>query len=92
MNRRIFRKLRLPDGCIQGTKDLENYIGATQQTAPSQEEEEEEKKEEEEEEREKHSEEDPIGRQGASDATTSAARYRDKKQANDSLDSIDLQM
>jgi len=42
MNRRSFRKFRLPDGYMQGTKDLENYIGATQQTAASQEEEEEE--------------------------------------------------
>jgi hypothetical protein len=43
MSRRSFRTLRLPDGCIQGTKDLENYIGATQQAAPFQEKEEEEK-------------------------------------------------
>ena len=28
MNRRIFQTLRLPGGCIQGTKGLENYIGA----------------------------------------------------------------
>jgi len=39
-----------------------------------------------------HNEEDPIVRQGASDATASAARYRDIKQANDCLDSIDWQM
>jgi len=51
MNRRIFRTLRLPGGCIQGTKDLENYIGATQQTTPFQEEEE-----------GKNNEEDPIVR------------------------------
>jgi len=41
MNRRSFRTLRLADGCIQGTKGLGNYIGATQQTAPFLEEEEE---------------------------------------------------
>jgi hypothetical protein len=46
MNRRSFRTLRLPGGCIQDTKYLENYIGATQQTAPSQEEEKEEEKKE----------------------------------------------
>ena len=90
MNRRSFRKLRLPGGFIQDTKDLENYIGATQQTAPSQEEEEEE--EEEDEEEEEHNEEDPIGRQEASEATAPAARYRDIKPANDCLDSIDWQM
>jgi len=39
-----------------------------------------------------HNEEDPIVRQGASDATASAARYQDIKLANDCLDSIDLQM
>ena len=39
-----------------------------------------------------HNEEDPIGRQGASDATAYAARYRDVKLANDCLDSIDWQM
>ena len=43
-------------------------------------------------EEEKHNEEDPIVRQGASDATASAARYQDIKLANDCLDSIDLQM
>jgi hypothetical protein len=42
MNRRGFRTLRLPGGCIQGTKGNENYIGVTQQTALSREEEEEE--------------------------------------------------
>jgi hypothetical protein len=46
MNRRIFRTLRLPGGCIHGTKFLENYIGATQETAPFQEKEEEEEEEE----------------------------------------------
>ena len=86
MNRRSFRTLRLPGGCIQGTKDLENYIGATQQTAPSQEE------EEEEEEGKKHNEEGPIVRQEASDATAPAAWYQDIKPAIDCLDSIDWQM
>jgi hypothetical protein len=52
MNRRIFRTLRLPGGCIQGTKGLENHIGATQQTAPFQEEEG----------KRKHNEEDPTVR------------------------------
>ena len=63
MNRRSFRTLWLPGGCIQGTKDLKNYIGATQQKAPSQEEEEEEKEEEEEaeEEEEKGGEEEGGG-------------------------------
>ena len=37
MNRRSFRTLRLPGGCIQGTKGLGEYMGATQQTAPFQE-------------------------------------------------------
>jgi len=83
MNKRIFRKLQLPGGCIQDTKDLENYIGASQQTAPSQEEEEEE---------EEHSKEGAVGRQWASEATSSAARYRELKPANICLDSIDLQM
>ena len=40
----------------------------------------------------KHNEEDPIVRQGASDATATAARYLDVKLANDCLDCIDLQM
>jgi hypothetical protein len=39
-----------------------------------------------------HNEEDPIGRQGALDATASAARYRDLKPANDCLESIDWKM
>jgi len=43
-------------------------------------------------EEEKHNEEDPIVRQGASDATAPAARYRNIKLANDCLDGIDLQM
>ena len=85
MNRRSFRTLRLPGGCIRGTKDLENYIGATQQTAPPQEEEQEQEDEEED-------DDDPIGRQGVSEATARAARYRDTKLANDCLDSTDLQM
>ena len=76
MNRRSFRTLRLPGGRIQGTKGLENYIGATQQTAPFQEEEG----------KRKHNEEDPTIRQGASDATASAARHQDLKLANDYLD------
>jgi hypothetical protein len=71
--------LRLLDGCIQGTEDLENYIGATQPSAPSQEEE------------EKQMEEFLIARQGASEATA-AARYGDIKLANEYLDSIDFQM
>jgi len=86
MNRKCFRKLRLPGWFIQGIKEFENCIGATQQTAPSQEEEEKEEEEEE------HNEEDPIGRQEASDATPPAARYRDIKPANDCFDSIDWQM
>jgi len=40
MNRRIFQTLRLPGGCIQSTKGLEKYTGATQRTAPFEEEEE----------------------------------------------------
>ena len=97
MNRRIFRTLRLPGGCIQGTKGLENHIGATQQTAPLQEEEEDEEEEEEEEEeggKRKHNEEDPIVRkwQASSDATAPPASNRDLKLANVCLDSIDLQM
>ena len=75
MNRSSFRTLRLPGGGIQGTKGLENYIGATQQMAPFLEKEEEEE-EEEEKKKEKHNEEDPIVRQGASDATAPAARHR----------------
>jgi len=51
MNRRIFRTLRRPGGCIQGNKDLKNYIGATKQTASFQEEE-----------GKKHKAEDPIVR------------------------------
>ena len=58
MNRRIFRTLRFPGECIQGTKDLENYIGASQQMAPSQEEEEEEEEEAEEEGEEEEGEEE----------------------------------
>ena len=84
MNRRIFRTLRLPGGCIHGTKFLENYIGATQQTTPFQEEEG----------KRKHNEEDPIVRkwQASSDATAPPASNRDLKLANVCLDSIDLQM
>ena len=39
-----------------------------------------------------HNEEDPIVRQGASEATAPAAKYRNIKLANDCLEGIDLQM
>ena len=78
--------LRLQGGCIQGTKDFDNCKGAPQQTAPPPPQKKNKKK------THTQNEEDPIGREGASKATASAARYRDTELANDCLDSIDLQM